>query len=441
MLDPLRKPSRTASGGRYTCLMRPGRLIVAASLLLVATSGVVIAQRPDAFGASKDHPAIQYSRTQADDPIAQLNRKLDAGEATLGTNGRSSYLTSVLAALQVPVESQMLVFSQTSVQGDDINYLNPRALFFNDSVAIGWVRGTTVLEAMALDPRQGAVFYTLDQRKGPEARFTRDDSCLSCHLTWDTFAVPGLLTTSMYPLPDSPNAYANGFVTDHRSPFDQRWGGWYVTGNHGGARHIGNVPVMPVDKGKGRITPGNRIVDSLTGLLDLDGFLTPYSDVVSLLVFNHQTHMTNLITRLGWEARVAERDGTADPSRVARAAADLVDYMLFVDEAALLGPVKGTSGYAERFAALGPADSKGRSLRQFDLTRRTFKYPCSYMIYSPSFEALPASAKAAAYDRLWAVLSGQVTGQKYRRLTAADRQAVIEILRETKRDLPAAFRS
>ncbi len=421
--------------------MRPGLLIVGASLLLTATSGVVIAQRPDAFGASKEHPAIQYSRTPADDPIAQLNRRLDAGEASLSASGRSGYLSSVLSALRVPVESQVLVFSQGSVQGDNISYLNPRALFFTDSLAIGWVRGTDVLEAVAIDPRQGAVFYTLDQKEGGDVRFKRDDSCLTCHLSWDTLAVPGLLTTSMYPLPEDRNAYANGFVTDHRSPFDQRWGGWYVTGNHGGARHIGNVPVMPVDKGKGTITPGNRAVESLAGLLDLDGIPTPYSDVVSLLVLNHQTHMTNLIIRLGWEARVAERDGAADTSRVEKAAADLVDYMLFVDEAGLLGPVKGTSGFAERFAALGPADSRGRSLREFDLTRRTFRYPCSYMIYSPAFEALPAAAKAAAYDRLWAVLSGRVTGAKYRRLTAADRQAVIEILRETKHDLPATFRS
>jgi hypothetical protein len=164
--------------------------------------------------------------------------------------------------------------------------------------------------------------------------------------------------------------------------------------------------------------------------------------VVALLVLNHQTQMMNHLTRLGWEARLAAATPTADArARVTEAAADVVAYMLFLDEAPLIGPVKGNSGYAEWFAGQGPRDGKGRSLREFDLTRRLFKYPCSYLIYSEAFDGLPPAAKTAVYARLWDVLSGKAAaGRGQRTMPAAERQAIIEILRETKRDLPASFR-
>jgi hypothetical protein len=394
-----------------------------------------VAQRTDAFGTTRDHPAIRYTATPARDPVALLDRRLAEGER-LAFDPVSGYLPAVLKELAIPVSSQMLVFSPTSAQADHISFLNPRALFYNDSVAVGWVRGTDVLELAGQDPRQGSVFYTLRQTGEGQPRFTRDDNtCLACHLTWDTLAVPGLTATSMYPLPDDKNAYANGFTVDQRNLLSQRWGGWFVTGQHGGARHMGNIPVLPADKGKSKIAVAVRPLDSLRGIVDLNGFPTPYSDVVSLMVFNHQTHMANLITRIGWEARVAEVE-PANVPRVREAAVDLVDYMLFVDEAPLVGPVKGTAGFAEEFSARGPRDSRGRSLRDFDLVRRVFKYPCSYLIYSEAFEALPPSARTAVYNRLLVVLTGRDTAAKYRRLTAADRQAVLEILRDTKQDFP-----
>jgi hypothetical protein len=91
------------------------------------------------------------------------------------------------------------------------------------------------------------------------------------------------------------------------------------------------------------------------------------------------------------------------------------------------------------FAARGPRDSRGRSLRDLDLRTRLMRYPCSYLIYSEPFDALPPAAKQAVYARVWAVLSGAVRDGRYDRLTAADRQAVVDILRETKPDLPAYF--
>ena len=166
------------------------------------------------------------------------------------------------------------------------------------------------------------------------------------------------------------------------------------------------------------------------GEFDLGGgYLTPHSDVAALLVLDHQVHATNLITRLNWEARA----GT--PARVSEAADELVDYLLFVDEAPIPGTVKGGSGFAEAFAALGPHDARGRTLRQLRLQGRTQEYPLSYMIYTPMFEALPPAARDAVRARLGAVLFGRDTRPKYAHLTPALRTAMLEIVRATKPDL------
>jgi hypothetical protein len=412
---------------------------------LTVTAGVALclaaagAQRRDAFATSRDHPAIRYSTTQPSDPVSLLNMRLREGSAKLAFEAKTGYLTSVLRALDLPVESQALVFSPTSFQADLINMHNPRAVYFNDTVSVGWVRGGNVLEVAAVDPRQGVIFYELDQKRTPAPQFTRNDQCLACHLSWDTLGVPGLMTTSMYPLPDDPNAYANGMTTVQGSPLEQRWGGWWVTGNHGGAKHMGNIPVMPADARK-KIPAPTRELRSVEGLFDASAYLTPYSDVVAQLVLAHQTRMTNLITRVGWEARLASAAPSADSTaRLREASVDLVDYLLFVDEAPLVGPVKGTSGFAEAFAAKGPRDRKGRSFRDFDLQRRLFRYPCSYMIYTDAFDALPANARDAVYARLAHVLAGRDAAPRYRSLSAAERRAVIEILQDTKKGLPDAF--
>lgn len=411
----------------------------AACGLILAAGLVATAQRRDVFVGSRDDPAIRYSSRTTSDAVTALNLKLQEGSASLTFDDTSGYLRSVLAALNVPVESQMLVFSQTSFQAPLINMHNPRAVYFADTVAIGWVRGGKILEVAAQDPEQGVVFYALDQLRSPAPRFTRNNDCLACHLSWETLGVPGLTVQSVYPLPDE-ISYVNGFTTVHGSPLEQRWGGWWVTGDHGGARHMGNVPVMPADKGKSKLASSTRVLASVDGLFDLKGYPSAHSDVVALLVLAHHTNMTNLITRTGWEARLAEANPSADASaRVVEAARDLVDYMLFVDEAPLVGPVKGGSGFTERFAAEGPRDRQGRSLRDFDLRRRLFRHPCSYMIYTPAFDGMPARAREAVYARLWEVLSGREKQARYRGLPLADRRAIVDILRETKRGLPDYF--
>jgi hypothetical protein len=183
-------------------------------------------------------------------------------------------------------------------------------------------------------------------------------------------------------------------------------------------------------------------VKSLERVFDTSGYLTPYSDLAALMVFEHQMQMMNLITRLGWETRVARHEGRLDAKKtaIAERVNELVDYMLFVGEAPLTSRMTGTSGFAEAFSTRGPSDATGRSLRQLDLIARLMRYPCSYLIYSEQFDRLPDDAKDAVYRRLWVVLSGTDRDARYRHLSAPDRRAIVEILRDTKPQLPAYFR-
>ncbi len=428
----------------------PGWYMTIVALGLAVTMGAtyVLGQRGGAFRASRDHPAIAYTDGPVDNAVRDLNRRLEEGSLQLTFDGRSGYLRSVLDVLAVPVESQVAVFSPTSNQDELIAPDNPRAIYFADSVAVGWVRDAPLLEIAAHDRQQGTVFYTLPQTPSDAPRFTRNNTCLACHLSWDTLGVPGLQVLSMAPLPDDPNAYASGFVTDHRSRLVDRWGGWYVTGSHGGVAHMGNVEVMDVEDPTATLGLVPPAINSLEGLFDLDGYPTAHSDIVALLVLDHQTHMTNLITRVGWEARrVLFRDegqSTDDPRFVElmeEAASELVDYLLFVDEAPLPDGITGSTRFTETFAERGPRDDAGRSLREISLDGRLFRYPCSYMIYTDAFDGLPDLAKEAIYARIWEVLSGAVTESPYSELSLADRQAVVEILSATKPDLPGYFGS
>ena len=416
--------------------------LASAVLSLVLVGAAVGAQRRDAFVGSRDHAAIRYSTAETNDPVAALNRKLQSGTASLKFDPANGYLKSLLDALAVPAESQALVFSQTSFQAKKINYRNPRAVYFNDTVSVGWVRGGDIIEVAAQDPTQGVIFYALDQKDTRSPSLKRNNDCLACHLSWETLGVPGLMVESVHPLPDD-ISYVNGYTTIHASPLEQRWGGWWVTGTHGGVRHMGNIPVMPADKGKLKLANPTRVLPSVEGQFDLAGYLTPYCDVVAQMVLANQVGMTNMLTRVAWESRLATASPSADATaRVREAASEVVDFLLFVDEAPFVGAMQGSSGFAEWFAKQGPRDAQGRSLREFDLRRRLFKYPCSYMIYTPAFDALPAAAKDAVYTRMWEVLSGREKRQPYAsRLSAPDRQAIIEILRATRKDLPSYFQT
>ena len=383
----------------------------------------------------RNHAAIRYDSTPSHDPVARLNERLKNGEVTLERRGASGYLQSVLEALHVPIESQLLVFSKTSFQASRIGPKNPRALYFGDTLAVGWVRGGEVLEFIGQDPTQGSVFYTMSQASDTPV-FERNDACVSCHASEATHYVPGMFIGSVYPGVDGTTMYGPAYTTDHRTPFEIRWGGWFVTGTHRATRHMGNTVATDAADLTAMITPASVHVTSLEGRFDPTGYLSLHSDLVGLLVLEHQAKMLNLFTRVGWEARIGEKESGRT---IDQAAAELVDYLLFVDEATLPGPIAGTTRFAEVFQAQGPRDGRGRSLRDLSLETRLLRYPCSYLIYSEPFDNLPAKAKTAIYARMWEILSGQERDQRYAVLTPADRRAILEILSETKPDAAAYF--
>jgi hypothetical protein len=427
-----------------------GRSLLAAGLSLYAlavVSAPIDAQRAGAFRGSTEDPAIKYSTAPLNNVVADVNRKIQDGAVQLAFEGRGGFLRSALDALQIPVDSQLLVFSRASLQGKQISEQNPRAIFFNDRVALGWVRDGDVIEVAAHDQSAGVVFYTLDQRAdaaGPP-QFKRGFICLGCHMAGDTLGVPGFLMFSTTRQNPSESFSLPRFV-DQNDPLERRFGGWFVTGSTGAAAHMGNN-ASSLD---GRPT---RELASAEGLFDADGFPTLSSDVVAHLVFTHQIAMTNLLTRAAWQARVADPllhpPYTAAPGEEERialmmegVAREVVDYLLFIDEAKLTDRVRGQSGYAEHFSAVGPRDRNGRSLHELDLRQRLMKYPCSYLIYSPAFDALPPRARDPIYKRLWEVLSGEERELRYQAaLSRADRRAIVEILRDTKKDLPPYFRN
>jgi hypothetical protein len=383
----------------------------------------------------RTHPSIDYEGRPSADAVAQLDKALAAGSARLEFEPGSGYLRSLLRTLQIDPDTQMAVFSKTSLQSHVINPRNPRTIFFNDTVVVAWPRGGFI-EVAAQDPSQGMAFYMLEQTQKPAPRFERPRGCLTCHVSYATMNVPGTLLRSVATAPDGASlAYLANSTMDHRTPFEERWAGWFVTGATGAMRHLGNATIAGAREPNAAATPAASPLVTIAGKVDVDGYLSPYSDIAAHLVFDHQMHMMNLITRIGWQTRVALADGGSDSvSSMADAASEFVDYLLFVDEPPLPAPVKGASGFAERFSALGPRDRQGRSLRELDLQRRLLKYPCSYSIYSPAFDALPGESKAAIYARVSDVLTGKVTGARYQRLSPADRQAILEILRDTKPD-------
>ena len=413
------------------------RALIAVGLfsLVVLT---IAEQLEDTSALPLDHKAIQYAELPADDPVARLEKRIEKGEVKLeAQRNRWGYLPSLLKQLDVNTDSQVLVFSKTSFQAERVSPTRPRAVYFNDNVSVGFVQGGEALELASLDPKQGVIFYTLDARNSAEPDFARRDDCLNCHRGPQTLGVPGRMISSLYPRGVRGSLHAVSFLTDHRTPLKDRWGGWYVTGKLGSQRHMGNAIPSPLQPDA--IDP--RDFQSLTSLdekFDTSAYLSATSDVVALMTIEHQTRMTNLITRIGWEFRIAREDRQLEASRsqLDSAVDEMVTYMLFAEEAPIQEPIEGVSTFAKTFPRRGPRDKQGRSLRDFDLQKRLFRYPLSYMVYSEAFDGMPDIARERVYQRLHDALTGKDTDPKFARQSAEDRRAVLEILRDTKPNLP-----
>ena len=411
------------------------RTLLVSVLAVPALAVVALAQ----YQSAAEHPAIAYAKTAPTDRVAKLQQEIEAGTATLAYDEDHGYLPAILSALKVPVASQGLVLSKTSLQVDKIAPWSPRAIYFSDDVYVGWVQGGPIMEVASVDPKLGAVFYTVAQEPGDKPTITRQTrTCLQCHdSASSTGGVPGFIMRSViadrhgYPVSSD-----LGGTTD-QTPVTDRWGGWYVTGTIPAA-HLGNVftPKLAGEMGnvqaylaKTKLASDETITD-LRGKFDAAPYLAPHSDAVALLVLAHQTYVHNLITAAGYQARSTPDD----TMRIEGAAERLVRAMLLAKEATLPGTVSGTSSFAADFAKAGPHDSRGRSLRDLDLQTRVFKYPFSYLVYSESFDALPPVVKTYVYRRVREVLSGKDQRAEFAHLTPDLRQAISEILTETKPD-------
>jgi hypothetical protein len=427
------------------------RIAAVAAAVLGLASDVMLAQ----LDGGAEHKAIGYSTSTPADAVSRLQQRIEAGTATLTFDAAWGYLPSLLKALNIPVSSQGLVFSKTSLQVDRIGPWAPRALYFNDDVYVGWVQGGPIMEVASVDPKLGTVFYSLSQDPATPPRFTREGStCLMCHDSSSaTGGVPGLIVRSVvpdrhgYPL----GSFHEGSTSDG-TPIVARWGGWYATGS-ADVPHMGNVMAPALSHEVGNVrqyvaqSPLKPVgsVTTLEGRFDTGPYLSRHSDMVALLVLSHQARVHNLITATGYEARkalheenltVAAGDLAVFPEstrrRVKASAEPLVRAMFFADEVPLAGAIRGTSSFASDFAARGPRDVRGRSLRELDLERRLFKYPLSYLVYSEQFDGLPEIVKSYVYKRFREVLNG--TDSTLTHLSPSQREAILQILRDTKPD-------
>ncbi|MFN3188952.1 MAG: hypothetical protein ACE361_00395 [Aureliella sp.] len=434
------------------------------ALVLPCLSATTLCVAQDEYA----RPPINYGSTEADDPVARLATRIERGEVELEYDAKFGYLKSVLDELDILVSSQTLVFSKTSLQLHRISPRRPRALYFNDDVYVGYCQKGDVLEIAATDSKLGAVFYTIDQNQNRQSnsetgndvqpKLERDrGSCLTCHASTRTQKVPGYLVRSVFPDAAGRPELSNGtFVTDHTSEFRERWGGWYVSGEHGSMRHMGNV-ISRGDAEEFDREAGANDCD-LSDNFGTGAYLTSHSDIVALMVLEHQTQMHNALAAANYETRRAlyqsyEMNKLLDRPenyisdsarrRIDRSIDRILRYLLFADEFDLTDKVRGTSGFTEEFQSGGPRDSRGRSLRELDLATRLMKYPCSYLIYSDAFHGLPDEIRVPTLQRLREILLDQNAAdlggsestseakRDYAHLDPECRRAIFEILSET----------
>ena len=379
---------------------------------------------------------LNYRATQPAGPIARLRDRIAKGETSLAYDERFGYLLSLLREFDIPLSSQMLVFTKTSLQRPNISPKSPRAIFFNDEVYVAWAPDAPLLEVSSAEPQMCGVWYKLHQKKTERTRFARDNRCLECHVTSKTMGVPGHLIRSM--IPDETgkiNLLDSRRQVTQNTPFEKRWGGWYVTGTHGDQHHLGNLFGAADQERFDREPDFRSNITDLKPFFNVDAYPAPTSDIVALMVFEHQVHMHNLITLLNYESRVhLARYGHVNYLK--GLTDDFVKYMLYANEPKLTDPIAGNSDFAKRFAARGPKDKQGRSLREFDLRTRVFKYPCSYLIHSAAFDGLPKPTKKHIYRRLWDALNGKGDPSLAGHLSPKTRAAILQIVKETKSDLP-----
>ncbi len=395
---------------------------------------------------------IRYSETQPRDAVYALEKLMNAGQVKLDCSNAWTVLKGLLKQFSIPIESQVLVFSKTSKQNDRISPQTPRVIYFGDDTYVGYSVGGSI-EVSSIDPLLGPIFYLLDPEVADSRplRFERDQSCLSCHGGPFTPEIPGLLVRSVFPSAEGHPIMSQGStVVDTTTPFSDRWGGWYVTGKHGALLHRGNVIAtensdntcdLPFEKGAN--------ITDLSTLFDTSPYPRKQSDIVALMVLEHQTFVQNVLTKANHTSlramhmqtslqkelgEIVQKEPTGTARRIIdHCADDVIEALFFKDEAALPeGGIEGDAAFPMAFSKRVPRTTDGRSLKDLQLLTRLFKYRCSYMVYSLTFRSLTAPLKQTVLARMKAVLTGQELTGVFDYLGARERQSISRILDETR---------
>ena len=388
----------------------------------------------------QEYRVMNYGSAPLQDVITELQAQIDSGEVSLGFDSQRGYLDATLAALDISTTSQLLVFSRTSLQQSLIAPQTPRAIYFNEDVYVAWVQGSSLLEIASMDPNLGPVFFTLNQIESGNPQFNREfRSCLRCHdsLSLTGGGTPRFMMSSNYTgVAGQLVSHEGSIMTTSRTPISSRWGGWYVTGFHGEQRHLGNILVQTAadiaDENLARM--GNR--ENLSMLAEIEPYLTPYSDIVALLVIEHQIEVQNKIARTNFQARtLLEKKEGLEEGEVARGlevlGEELLQSLFMVGQPPFVDVIEGTSGFAEAFEGAGRKDGQGRSLWDLDLKQRLFKRPLSYQIYSNAYAGLPPQIQEIVAARMGEILSVVNNENTYAHLSDEDKQVIREILSAT----------
>jgi hypothetical protein len=383
-----------------------------------------------------DSEPHRYFQRTAVDRFSRRIPELAAGGLPLDRSSERAFLKSLLRALDIPESSQLLVFSNTSLQLSLINPDNPRALYFSDDLYLGYVPGGKI-EVATLDAELGAVFYIFDiPRSDSRVVVERARRCMNCHANEDTLKVPGLSVKSVAPGPGggSLDTFHPG-QSGHTQPLAERFGGWYVTGTGGFDGHWGNRMgrLYQGELSATPLEPGTRF--------SFERYPVATSDLLAHLLHEHQVGGVNRLIRAQYRFReLRHRNGgsvpQALPPDLETELADLLSYLLFAQEAPLpASGIPGNPALREGFARNRKVVD-GHSLKDLDLRTRLLRFRCSYLVHTPFFEGLDADLRRRILRDLDHALSPEKRNAASRHLSDSEAAVIRTILRTTVPGFP-----
>jgi len=383
-----------------------------------------------------DSEPHRYFQRTAVDRFSRRIPELAEGRLPLDRSSERAFLKSLLRALDIPESSQLLVFSNTSLQLSLINPNNPRALYFSDDLYLGYVPGGKI-EVATIDAELGAVFYIFDiPRSDSRVVVERARRCMNCHANEDTLKVPGLSVKSVAPGPGggSLDTFHPG-QSGHTQPLAERFGGWYVTGTGGFDGHWGNRMgrLYQGELSATPLEPGTRF--------SFERYPVATSDLLAHLLHEHQVGGVNRLIRAQYRFReLHHRNGgsvpQALPPDLETELADLLGYLLFAQEAPIpASGIPGNPAFREGFARNRKVVD-GHSLKDLDLQTRLLRFRCSYLIHTPFFEGLDADLRRRILRDLDHALSPEKRNAASRHLSDSEAAVIRTILRATVPGFP-----